>query len=431
MGPRSSAHERRPRGLSECNDSVRRLVAALLAALSVWLPDSFGEELTSYETDLKAFFEEIDATYPFFDLKGIRKDWEETKTRLTEKVERIQSDSVFLDLVQEAIRSLRDSHVYITNAKAELTPPASKYCPAVGFMPATEGRVIAVWVSETYANQLRPGTVVTKIDGQDARRCLEDRAQEAWNQGGVSSPQRARLFEYRIPLRGEKSETHTLSYLSDGVEKELTVACDMEARGWPHTYNMPANLARHGSSFFFAKLPSGVGYMYLRRVDASVEPGMAKALETHPDAKGWIVDLCGNGGGGYDQALIERIKSLPRPVAVLIDAGCMSAGETLARDLKALAEARVFGSRTAGASSAKREWSFPSGIASLVLPTRSRFRADGTPIEFNGIEPDEEVEAVPEEVAQGINSAIRRAEEYLRNAPVAPEQPDGSPRVPS
>jgi len=37
----------------------------------------------------------------------------------------------------------------------------------------------------------------------------------------------------------------------------------------------------------------------------------------------------------------------------------------------------------------------------------------GEIIEFNGIAPDEVVEAVPEEVQQGLNSVIIRAEKYL------------------
>ncbi len=76
-------------------------------------------------------------------------------------------------------------------------------------------------------------------------------------------------------------------------------------------------------------------------------------------------------------------------------------------------KARLIGSRTAGASSSKRQWSFPSGVGTVTFSTRSRWRADGQPIEFNGIQPDEEVEAVPEEVACGLNSEILRAEEYL------------------
>jgi hypothetical protein len=52
----------------------------------------------------------------------------------------------------------------------------------------------------------------------------------------------------------------------------------------------------------------------------------------------------------------------------------------------------------------------------LSLPTRSRFGPDRRPIEFFGIKPHEEVEAVPEEVLSGKNSEILRAEEYLAKA---------------
>jgi C-terminal processing protease CtpA/Prc len=163
----------------------------------------------------------------------------------------------------------------------------------------------------------------------------------------------------------------------------------------------------------YAKLPSGAGYIYLRSVGNETAQGLRQALAAHPDAKGWIIDLRGNGGGGYDTNLLAALKALPRPVVALIDAGCISAGETLARDLAQLAGARLMGSRTAGASSSKRQWQFPSGIASVTFSTRSRWRGDGQPIEFNGITPDEEIEAVPEEVAQGLNSEILRAEAYL------------------
>ena len=47
------------------------------------------------------------------------------------------------------------------------------------------------------------------------------------------------------------------------------------------------------------------------------------------------------------------------------------------------------------------------------LPTRSRFRADGKPIEFNGITPDEVVHPVPEDLQEGRNTCIRRAEAWL------------------
>ena len=153
--------------------------------------------------------------------------------------------------------------------------------------------------------------------------------------------------------------------------------------------------------------------MYVRRVDTSVPTGIDEALEAHPNMKGWIVDLRGNSGGGYDSKLVDRIKGFPGPVAVLIDAGCVSAGETLARDFRRYAQGRLFGSKSAGSSSSKSTWSFPSGIASITFSVRSRWRHDKKPIEFNGIDPDVQVEAEPEELKKGKNSAILRAQEYI------------------
>ncbi len=379
--------------------------------------------VTTYRSDLTAFFDEVDRTYPFFDLKGIRADWEAAKPRLVERVASCRSDTEFLRIVRDAIRCLRDSHMTIRNAKAQQPPWPKKYYPGLAFMPATDNRVVVMWAAEEYAGRLKAGMVVTKIDGRDARKYLEDRASKAWQEGFNSSPQRARLYTYRIPLTGKKGDTHTISYLTGrkgATERELVATCKMEARGWPHFYHRPQGLTRVGRSLSYTKLSGGAGYMYLRYVDGNTPRGIDQAIGAHPDAKGWILDLRGNGGGGYGRSLHEAIARIPRPVAVLIDAGCISAGETLARDLRREAKARLFGATTAGASSSKRSWTFPSGIASVTFSTRSRWRNDRKPIEFNGIEPDVTVEAVPDEVWQGLNSAILRAEEYLATAPAKP-----------
>ena len=379
--------------------------------------ESAPSAVSQYATDWAAFTREVDQSYPFFELKGIRPDWVQAKARLSEKVKRCASGSEFLGIVTEAIRCLRDAHMELSQSKEPLPDWPKRYYPGVSFMPATQSRIV-VMSAEAHADKLKPGTVVTKIDGRDARTVLEEGAKEAWGADSpylvsVSSPQRARLFAYRWPLIASSNRTHTLHYLAEGREQELRVSCDIEPRGWPHTYNLPATLTRADRTFSYTRLPSEAGYMYLRSVAAETAACMRQALQAHAEAKGWIVDLRGNGGGGYDTNLLAQIKALPRPVVALIDAGCISAGETLARDLVQLTGARLMGSRTAGASSSKRQWQFPSGIASVTFATRSRWRSDGQPIEFHGIAPDDEIEAVPEEVARGLNSEILRAEECL------------------
>jgi len=381
---------------------------------AVTTPIVRGEGGVSFKDDLEAFIREMDSAYPFFELKGIRSDWEQTKRQLLEQVKACQSDQQFLGIVKDAVLCLRDSHMWFRGAKAPVPQRPPRYYPGISFLPATNERVIVMYGREELNPDLKPGTIITKIDGQDARQYLEERAKAAWAEGGVSGPQRVRLFEYRIPLRGEtKGEKHTVTILADGKERVIELTVDIEAGGWPHTYNLPKNMTQVGRSCWYTKLPSGTGYIYLRRVDGSTGPGLKEAFSAHADAKGWIIDLRGNGGGGYNQALYDVLQALPSPLAVLIDAGCMSAGETLARDFVQRGSARLFGSKTAGASSAKRTWTFPSGVASLSVPTRSRWGIGGKPIEFNGIEPHVEVEAVPEELAQGLNSGICRAEQYL------------------
>ncbi len=417
----------------------RPLLFVLCPMCLAWGSDKAATPASVYENDMAAFVRTVDNEYPFLSLKGIVSDWTDAQQGLTQRAKRCTSDSEFLQIILDAVRVLRDGHMAIAPAKGQLPAPPPRYYPGLSFLPATNNRVVVMYPPEALAGTLTMGTVVTKIDGADARSYLEQRAETAWKQGGFfSSPQRARLFEYRVPLCGEQGQKHTIHYQDGDEERSLTLECRTVAGGWPHVYNLPGGRKQVGRSFSYAKLPQDVGYMYLRRVDPSIPEGIEEALQTYPDLKGWIVDLRGNGGGGYDDALLERIRQFPRPVAVLIDAGCISAGETLARDFQSLAGARLFGSRTGGASSAKRTWSFPSGIASITVPVRSRWRNDGKPIEFNGIDPDVPVEAVPEELKAGGNSGILRAQEYLlreppqqrpRDAALAPSRPAPLPPV--
>jgi hypothetical protein len=404
----------------------RRLWTALIAAASLagllWpdkAPAAAAPASHKYAADMAAFVAEADKTYPFFDLKGIRADWSAAKMRLTAAAGTCRSDTDFLGLVLDAIRCLRDAHMSLGDLKASAPEPPPLYYPGVSLLPAADNAVVVMTAPQGNEKTLPTGTVITEIDGKNARQFLEDRTKKAWAQGGpFSSPQRARLFEYRLPLAGPtRGEQHRFTYLAGRTKQTVVLAAASEARGWPHAYNMPANLAAVGRSFQYARLPSGVGYMYIRRVDESTGPGLAEALAKVSGAKGWIVDLRGNGGGGYDDALIKAIQAFPQSVAVLIDAGCISAGETLARDFARYAKARLFGSTTAGSSSSKKQWAFPSGIASTTFSVRSRWRADSKPIEFNGIEPDVAVEEVPAEMMRGQNSCILRAQEHLLKKP--------------
>ncbi len=376
-----------------------------------------------YEEALKAFVAQVDSTYPFFDLKGIRADWDRCKADLLARVKTCRTPDTFSTLLWEAKCCLRDAHLGFTDLKGKIAFP-EYYYPGVSFLPAAKGQVVIMGAPSDYQPMLSPGVVVTHIDGQPARAFLEAEAARAWREGGpFSSPQRARLFAFRMPLKGKQGETHQLTIAAQKGVQVVAVASKWPVRGWPHMYAMPAGLQRYGRSCWYALLGSGYGYIYLRYIDRSFVPGIDAAMKAFGQAKGVIFDLRGNGGGGYGTDFHMRFdkKAGPQPgapfydreIVVLIDAGTTSAGETVARDLARLAGAHVMGSRTSGASSAKRAWTLPYGLGTVIFSTRSRGGIGGTPIEYNGIAPQEEVEIVPEELQAGLNSGILRAEEYL------------------
>lgn len=388
------------------------LILALAALACTPLAEAKGK--SKYKDDFEAFRKHVDKTYPFFDLKKIRKDWKSAKKALEKRAGKCKTDGEFILLVSDALKVLRDAHFQLRPREGVEVDWPEYWYPGIALMAAADGKVVFLHGPPGRESAIKTGMIVTKINGKPARKQLEKMAKKSWEEGGgFSSPQRARIFTYRTPFVGEKGEKHVLTYLDGRKSKELKVRNDFELKGWARTYNMPKGLKQEGKSFWHAKLESGVGYMYWRRIDDSIENGIPKAIEAHGDVKGWIVDLRGNSGGGYGNGLISAIKDMSGPVAVITDAGCISAGETMIRDLVGIHEARVFGTTSAGSSSSKKSWEFPSKIATIVYSTRSRGGLEGKPIEFNGIAPHEEVEPRSEDMLAGRNTEILAAEAWI------------------
>lgn len=384
------------------------------AALALALAPLPAQKPKPYVADLEALFAELDANYPFFDSKGMRGDWTAAKKQLLARAKAARSDAEFVLVVQEAVAALRDGHAFLGEVKPKLAEPEPDYLPGVAFLPATNGRVAVMAVTKRLADELPVGAVVLTIDGKPARQVLDERAAASWRRGGsFSSPQRAALFEYRMPLRGKKGEKHVLEVDAGKGKKKVEVTADQKAGGWPHSYHLPAGLQQAARSVSHAELPGGFGYVWLRRIDESAAEGLRAAIAAHKEAKGWVVDLRGNGGGGYDDKLLDAVKGLQGEVVGILDAGCISAGETFARDLVNLVKATLIGEPTAGSSSQKKTFALPSGIATVQYSVKSRSGPKGVPIEFHGVKPDVVVEAVPEELRAGKNSAIERAIELL------------------
>ncbi len=388
---------------------VITLVTAVVAS------PALCQKKPAYQKDLGAFFKEIKANYPFFEVKGIHKDWQARKKALLKRVRSCKTDADFIAIATDSLKGLRDGHARFTEIRPKLEEREPEHSPGLVFLPASGDRVVIAATTRELERKLPRGTVVERIDGKKARTFLDGRGQQAWKDGGFfSSPQRARFFEYRLALAGKRGAKHILDVRAGKKKRKVTVRAQHAVKGWLHLYNPPAGLQQSAKSAWHVELEGETGYIWLRRMDNTAEDGVRKAIEAHQGMKGWIVDLRGNTGGGYDRSLKTLIKKLGRKVAVIIDAGSVSAAETFSRDLVNVCKARVFGARTAGSSSSKKVWRFPSGIASIRYSVRSRSGVGGQPIEFHGIEPDVELEADPEDVAAGRNTEIVAALAWLK-----------------
>lgn len=206
-------------------------ILLLVAQVFVQASACWAQVKSKYETDMEAFIKEVDRSYPFFDLKGNRPDWEKARVKLLGKAKTCASDQEFLGLLLTAGKSLRDSHLGPRKFKVKYPTQPPRYYPGIGFLPATNDHVVVMHPRHGMTPKIKAGTVVTKIDGKDARQVLEARSDAAWKEGGYfSSPQRARLYEYRIPLRGEvKGQAHKITFLVGGQEQEIELFADVEA----------------------------------------------------------------------------------------------------------------------------------------------------------------------------------------------------------
>ena len=202
------------------------------------------------------------------------------------------------------------------------------------------------------------------------------------------------------------------------------------------------------SNVNFGKTESGFGYIHIRRCKPSVVAEVDEALKAIGNPKGMILDFRGNTGGSFNhEALFGRFVPKGKtisfnkkyksagtvtyggPIVAIIDGSVASAGETASGMFKEDGRAYVIGEGpTAGMSSGKRYIELPSGKFKLRVSVSSNMgRANkGKGIEGIGIPPHESLFYNAKDLANGIDTLTRRAEQLLKDMPknVVPYQPD-------
>ena len=279
----------------------------------------------------------------------------------------------------------------------------------------------------------KPGQAVLSIDGRPARDWLDRRVAEMRDKSGYSTDHQALHAACHWGLADWEGTPISFEVRDfDGSTRSITI----ERSGGPNFAPIgpifpPKDVKALGRQSY-GRTAGGFGYIHLRDVPADLPAQIEQMIEGIGDVPGLILDLRANGGGGCDHREVfgrflapgeywgeyegRGARTFPGPIVVIIDAGVRSAGETVAGMFKEERRAYVIGETpTAGMSSQKVRLQLPSGLCSVNFSVRSNMSRynDRRGIEGIGIPPHETVPYDPRELARGIDTQIRRAEELL------------------
>lgn len=370
-------------------------------------------------------------------LNGI--DWEAVHRRYAPLVAAAQSDDEFYRLLNQMLRELKQSHFAVIPPSFYVQEDIdNRYSRAdVGItVHEIEGRPTITQVepnSPAFSSQLRPGFVVTHIDGEsldELQRKIAARPERAVVRSSLL------LRSLRTRLRGKAGSAVTLRYFDENDSpRTVTITRNAPDGQVARFADLPTPLARLETR----RLTGDIGYLRFSLFVLPLLSQLRQAVRSFHDALGIILDLRGNSGGeiAVTTALAgmfcteptslgtTRLRQgelyrpvLPQPDAytgplvILTDAGTFSAAETFAAAMQENGRAKIVGGPTIGGA-------LPSVIE--ILPTGARLQyaigeyrtPKGIVLEGRGVQPDARVEVTRRELLAGRDPALEKAVSLL------------------
>ena len=193
-----------------------------------------------------------------------------------------------------------------------------------------------------------------------------------------------------------------------------------------------------------------IGYLHLRAMTSGDLASFARDFYEHHDKSGLIIDVRGNSGGNVDSIILSTLlrqawafwkspaggpattnmqQTFRGHLAVLINEGTYSDGETFAAGIKALDLAPTIGTQTAGAGIWLSDRNPLSDRGQARIAEFAQYGADGRwLIEGRGVSPDIEVVNPPRATYAGEDAQLARALSYLGDKIDAEPIPELTPK---
>ncbi|MEL7032172.1 MAG: S41 family peptidase [Pseudomonadota bacterium] len=198
-----------------------------------------------------------------------------------------------------------------------------------------------------------------------------------------------------------------------------------------------------------------VGYLHLRAMGGQDAASFARDFFEHFDKDGLIIDVRGNSGGNVDSIILSTLlrqawaywrnpahgdaytnmqQTFRGHLAVLINEGTYSDGETFAAGIKTLGLGATIGTRTAGAGIWLSDRNRLSDGGQARVAEYAQYGADGRwLIEGRGVSPDIEIINPPRATFHGEDAQLAHALSYLRDKiaaePIPSLEPDPLPSL--
>jgi len=367
--------------------------------------------------------------------KGI--DWAKVRKEFPAAAKKSTSDEDHVRLCGRLVARLRDGHAGFEEVKVKLPEWSARIGgPRVHLVTAGKGVYVRSAFGEAETAGVRVGEEVTAIDGVPARAWLDARVASLRDTMGFGTDGHALYTACHFGLGRPVDQSVKLTFAGGGSK---SIACTGERSLRSSGYVVPPKGSASVGRQLYAKIerPRGkgtatFGWIHLDEVPDELPAQLDEILAVLGAIDGVILDMRANSGGGCDHEAVfarfvqqgatwRQYKSagahpFPGPMVVIVDAGVVSAGETVAGQFKEDGRAYMIGDApTAGMSSQKKSVSVPSGLFTVrysFASNKGRFNG-GKGIEGLGVPPDEVVPYVPKELSAGVDTQIRRALELL------------------
>ncbi|MHC4166203.1 MAG: S41 family peptidase [Planctomycetota bacterium] len=370
----------------------------------------------------------------FFSPKGV--DWPQVSAQFRAEVKTIKSNAEHVKLCARLMTRLRDGHAGLTELRVPW-PDESKSRRWEGPQVHLLTQDNRVYIRQAFGHAadkgIRVGMEVLRVNGLPARKWLNQRIDKLRDERGYSTDHQASYAACHWGMAHWSGTPIEFELHTGEKKKTVTLTCQGGTNFVPvGPVFPPEGLQRIGRQSY-GKTAEGFGYIHLRDTPGILPRQLDAMLESIGPVPGLILDCRANGGGGCDHSAVfgrfvpagQTWRQYPSagdrpfagPMVVIVDPGTRSAGETVSGMFKEDGRAYMIGEGpTAGTSSQKQTVTVPSGMFSVrfsVASNKRRFN-QMRGIEGIGVPPHEVVPYDLTQLAAGVDTQIKRAEQLLR-----------------